>query len=165
MARGGVLGGSIRIFVSKTKINISKNLKKIISYEEDFLKQFNNQIKIFNSNINNLNKKIIDILEKYKKKNKKIICYGASAKATIFINTFKISNYLDCCLDDTKIKQNKFVPGTKIMIKDPTKYKFKDNEVLLITAWNFSDEIVKKVRSKNKNIIIISPLPKLNVYS
>ena len=51
-------------------------------------------------------------------KNKKIIGYGAPAKATTALNFFGISDHIDYIIEDNKLKHNKFIPGVKIPIKN-----------------------------------------------
>lgn len=156
-----VHGGSIRIYVSKNKLNKTKKLKYLLSLEKKFLKNFNMRLLNFKKNIIQIGTNITNLLENYKKQKFNIICYGASAKATIFINTFNLASFIDKCLDDTKIKQNLYIPGTKIKILNPENYNFLKKDIILISAWNFSEEIIKKIRRKNKRILIIRPLPKL----
>ena len=52
------------------------------------------------------------------KKNNLIIGYGAPAKATTILNYFGLSDsHLKFTIDDNKLKQNKFIPGTNIQIR------------------------------------------------
>ena len=157
-------GGSIRIFVTKQKIRKTKKLQFLIKKEKIFIKKFNYNIKKFNFKINHNRKIIIKIIKNFKKDKKQIICYGASAKATIFINTYNLSKYLDKCLDDSKTKHGKMIPGTKIKIINPKNYTFRKTDLILVTAWNFTQDIVKKIRKKNRNIKILSPLPTIKLY-
>lgn len=157
-------GGSIRIFCSKSKKNVTNTLKKALNNEIRFIRNIDKQYIKFNKKIDAQKNKINKLLKSYQSKKYDLICYGASAKATIFINLFKIGSSIKFCLDDTKIKHAKLVPGTKIEIVDPNSFKFKSNQVIIITAWNFADEIIKKIRKIDKKINIISPLPFLKVH-
>ena len=74
--------------------------------------------------------------------NKKIIGYGAPAKATTILNYFGLTNeHIEFTIDDNNLKQGKFIPGTNIQIKsiediDPLNYDY-----VLVLAWNFFDQI------------------------
>jgi len=98
-------------------------------------------------------------------KNKVVVGYGAAAKANTFLNFSKIK--FDFIIDDNKLKQNKFCPGSKIPIKsiDFIK-KYKKNIFIVPLAWNFYKEIkqrVIKVRKKNKDKFILC-YPKFKIY-
>ena len=66
---------------------------------------------------------------------------------------------LDFIIDDNKLKQNKYTPGSKILIKSGSLLKkIKDNIYVLPLAWNFYKEIknkVKNIRPKNKDKFIL----------
>ena len=88
-------------------------------------------------------------MKKIKKENI-LIGYGAAAKANTFLNFSKIKpNYV---IDDNKLKQNKFCPGSKVPIKSINILKkFKKNIYFIPLAWNFYKEIkmrISKVRKK-----------------
>ena len=108
--------------------------------------------KICRKNVNILKKRIEEI-----RKDKLLIGYGAAAKANTFLNFSKIK--LDYIIDDNKLKQNKFCPGSKIPIKSIFFLKnFKKNVYFLPLAWNFYKEIKKRVlifRKKNNDKFII----------
>ena len=57
----------------------------------------------------NILKKISILL----KKNKKIIGYGAPAKATTALNFYGISDQIEFIVEDNSLKHNKFIPGVK----------------------------------------------------
>ena len=88
-----------------------------------------------------------------------------SAKSTTILNYCNINNeQIDYFLDTTPSKQNKYTPGTKILIK---KYKNKiDSNIkyVFLGAWNFKKEIFKKERNfikKGGKFIIHTPFPKI----
>ena len=51
-----------------------------------------------------------------KNKNKNIIGYGAAAKTSTLLNFLEISGNLKFIIDDNELKQNHYIPGTKIKI-------------------------------------------------
>ena len=59
-----------------------------------------------------------------------------------------------------KIKHSKFLPGSNIHIVDEDFAKSNPPNYFLLTAWNYKDEIIKKVReSGNLDSIFIVPFP------
>ena len=160
-------GGSIRYFIKKNNSSrkiensVRNQKKREIQYG---LNKINTFLK-FSKRVKESRRKLVTIFNKLKSQNKKIIGYGATAKSTTILNYCKInSDIIDYFLDTTKDKQNKYTPGTKILIK---KYKgYIDNkvDVVFLGAWNFKKEIFKKeirfIKSGGK-FIIHTPYPKI----
>ena len=71
---------------------------------------------------------------------------------------------IDYFLDTTKDKQNKYTPGTKIIIKKYNGSIDKSVDIVFLGAWNFKKEIFKKekkfIRSGGK-FIIHTPYPRI----
>ena len=155
-------GGSIRVFVTKDKnkktdksvedfINKEKELglDKFKIYEEFSIKV--DQIK------HNVNKNITSL-----KNNKKtIVGYGSPAKATTALNFYNISKEIDFIIEDNSLKQEKFLPGVKIPIKNKKFLKQKP-DYLLVLAWNFFEDIKKNNKDLAKNVISIKDLENIN---
>ena len=141
-------GGSIRIYVKKDKkVKVDSSVKNLLSEEEKFgIKKFETY-KIFGEKIYKIRENVLNNIKKLKKQNKKIIGFGAPAKATTALNFFGVSEEIDFIVEDNKLKHNKFVPGVKIPIKDKSQIKDKNN-ILLVLAWNF----YKFIKENNANI-------------
>ena len=66
--------------------------------------------------------------------------------------------------DTTPDKVNKYLPGSKILIKNYKKLDKKDADVVFLGAWNFKDEILKKEKyfiSKGGKFITHIPYPRV----
>ena len=151
-------GGSIRVYIKRDrKTKIEQSVKKMLKEEEDFgIKNFATYQK-FGEKVYNIRKNVLENIRKLKEKNKKIIGYGAPAKATTALNFFGISKEIDFIVEDNKLKQNKFIPGVKIPIKNKSHVKDKQN-ILLVLAWNFFNEIKKNNTNLSNNFINIKDL-------
>ena len=90
-----------------------------------------------------------------------IVGYGAPAKATTALNFFGISNEIDFIVEDNKLKHNKFIPGVKIPIRKKSQIKNKNN-ILLVLAWNFYEDIKKNNSDLSNNFINIKELESNN---
>ena len=155
-------GGSLRIFVKKDKkVKIESSVKKMLKDEEDFgIKKFKTY-QDFGEKVYKIRENVLKNIKKLKEKNKKIIGYGAPAKATTALNFFSISNEIDFIVEDNKLKQNKFIPGVKIKIKNKSQIKNKNN-TLLVLAWNFYDDIKKNNSELSDNFVNIKELESSN---
>ncbi len=143
-------GGSIRIYIKKNKnIKIEKSVKKLLNEEEKFGIKKYKTYQEFGEKIYKIRKNVLKNINKLKEENKKIIGYGAPAKATTALNFYGISKQIDYIVEDNKLKQNKFIPGVKIQIRNKSFIKDNDN-YLLVLAWNFFEEI--KIKNNNTNI-------------
>ncbi len=151
-------GGSIRIYIKKNKkIKIENSVKNLLKEEEIFgIKKFKTYQE-FGLKINKLKENVVANINKLKEKYKKIIGFGAPAKATTALNFFGVSKQIEFIIEDNKLKHNKFVPGVNIPIKDKNSVKEK-NIAILVLAWNFYNEIKKKNLNLSNNFINIKDL-------
>ena len=113
--------------------------------------------KAFGEKINKLKENVLNNINKLKKENKKIVGYGAPAKATTALNFFGISKQIDYIIEDNKLKNNKFVPGVLIPIKDKKHHK-DVNSTILVLAWNFFQDIKKNNTELGKKFLSIKDL-------
>ena len=151
-------GGSIRIYVSKEKNKkVENSVKKLLIEEKKFgitkFKTYEN----FGKKVYKIRENIIKNFNKLKKNGKKVIGFGAPAKATTALNFYGISDQIDFIVEDNSLKHNKFIPGVKIPIK--SKKFIKDNKnTMVVLAWNFYNDIKKNNSNLSKNIINIKEL-------
>lgn len=81
-----------------------------------------------------------------KKTDRKLVGYGASAKANTVLNYFGVS--LDFIVDDNPMKWGLLTPGRDIPIVEPRELsKLQRPAAIVLTAWNFKEEILEKVRT------------------
>lgn len=107
-------------------------------------------------------------IDYFRSKGNKVIGYGAAAKGMTLLNAGNI--ILDGIVDDNPLKHGLYTPGSNIRIYPPSVIKpydpntfefdpyFIDKDIVIIPlAWNFFDEIYKKVkemRPRNSDIFI-----------
>ena len=153
-------GGSLRVYIKKgKKTKIENNVKELLNVEDNFGIKNYKTYQNFGKKINRLKENVIKNINQLKKNNKKIIGFGAPAKATTALNFFGISNQIDYVIEDNKLKHNKFIPGVLIQIKDKKNLKEK-NALILVLAWNFYNEIKKNNSNLSNNFINIKDLEK-----
>lgn len=162
-----VHGGSIIFIVqhiNKNK-NPSNSLNKYLAYEKTSLnlKTINN----FASKAMKIKKDLLELIYSLKNKNPKtlIYTYGATAKGNTLLNFVGLNNkHIDFCIDNTKIKQGKYLPGSRIKIMSEEFAEEHPPSFFLLTAWNYKDEIITKVRNKgNLESAFIIPFPDLTI--
>ncbi len=146
-------GGSLRVYATMNKDKRAhKSLSKYIELEKknkldkiETYYEFAKEVECIK--LNSL-KKINEILHD----GKQIIGYGAPAKATTILNYFGITNeQFKFTIDDNKLKQGKFIPGTGIEIRDINNVKKEEYDYVLVLAWNFFKSIKLNNESNFKN--------------
>jgi len=156
-------GGSIRVYIKKDKnIKIESSVKKFLKEEEDFgIKKFETYRK-FGEKVYKIRENVLNNIKKLREKNKIIIGYGAPAKATTALNFFGITKEIDFIVEDNRLKHNKYIPGVKIPIKNKSQIKNKNN-VILVLAWNFYEDIKKSNSDLSEHFVSIKDLETSNL--
>lgn len=155
-------GGSLRVLVShKNKFPVSPSVNIFIENEEKTLNE--EYYKEWAINITHHIDNSRNLLLKLKDKNKTIVGFGAAAKGCVYLNSAKIDhNILDCVIDDTNLKQGKYIPGTGIPVVSRNYLKNNKVDYILILAHNFSEYIVKSLYHEfSGRFIVFSPKIKI----
>ena len=107
------------------------------------------------------------MLTKMKLDGKKIVGYGAAAKASTLLSYYEIgSDILDYIADKNTLKQDLYTPGTHIPVVSTKKILETKPDYILILAWNMADEIIqqqKKFQDAGGKFII--PLPEFKLVT
>ena len=142
-------------------MKVKNEIKKEINFGLKNFKTYKN----FAKKVINSKNELLKIFEKIKLQNKKIIGYGATAKSCTVLNFCGIKKgFIDYFYDTTSFKINKYLPGTKIIIKKYKILKKNDTDYVFLGAWNFKDEILKKEKKFIKyggKFITHVPYPKI----
>mgnify|MGYP001359345326 FL=1 len=161
-------GGSLRYYIKKVtnkKLTISNNVSKQIKKEKKFgLNKLSTYKKFANKAYVSKNK-LLKILNELKNENKKIIGYGATAKAVTILNFCNIDCHLiQNFVDTTPEKINRYMPGKNIKIIKYQPDILKNVDYAFLGAWNFKKEILlkeKKFLKKGGKFITHIPLPRI----
>lgn len=150
-------GGSLRVYATKNKNK--KRDKSVNKYIELERKQKLDKIETyfkFAKDVENIKENSLKRINKILEDEKKIVGYGAPAKATTVLNYFGLDeNHFSYTIDDNLLKQNKYIPGTNIQIKSISEIEGMSFDYILVLAWNFFDSIKennKKIFKKSRFI-------------
>ena len=160
-----VHGGSI-CFVAKhadSNPTVMDSVETHLAYEKKILNE--SSLLNFASNAYRFKLELTDHVNMLLEAGKTIYTYGATAKGNTLLNFSGITHKkIKYCVDSTDIKQNKFLPGSGIKIISERDGAKIPPDYYLLTAWNYKDEIITKVRgSGNYKSAFIVPFPKLSV--
>src|SRR3990167_4310727 len=163
-------GGSIRLIHKKQNEKSenpnSKNIVNHLTFLEDERNIYSGEtLSNFENKVRVLKIELTTLLKNLKRKRKKIVGYGAAAKGNILTNYFDIGpETLDYIVDSTPYKQGLFTPGKHIPIYAENRLTIDRPDYVLILAWNFAEEIIKKEMTFRKlGGKFIIPIPKLKV--
>ena len=142
-------GGSLRVFVCHQESSYKENISvpKIREEEIKFGLKNDDIYLNFQQKVDNKKHKIMKYLENLN--DNKIYGFGAPAKATTLINYCKIDKYINYVADNNLAKQNKYIPGTEIQIKDIDHLLQSKPKNILVFPWNISEEIKKELNYKS----------------
>jgi novobiocin biosynthesis protein NovU/D-mycarose 3-C-methyltransferase len=102
-----------------------------------------------------------ELVDKLTGEGKSISTYGATAKGNTLLNYVGINaSQIPFCVDSTTMKHGKILPGSNIEVISEDDARASPPDYYLLTAWNYQDEIVRKVRdSGNYRSRFIVPIP------
>jgi SAM-dependent methyltransferase len=156
--------GSSYVFeISKSKYD--SNIESIIDLET---KNGLYNIETYNTFVKNakdITFNLKNTIDEYRENGYSIIGYGAAAKGMTLLNFGDIS--MDYIIDDNELKHDLLTPGTNILIKGIDLLSgIKSDKILFVPlAWNFYDEIYKRIKivRDNSNDVFIRYFPKIEI--
>lgn len=156
-------GGSLRIHISNEKnrnIKILDKVNQLIKEEVKLGFQDKEKYQKFYPKIIKLKENVIKYFDKNKER--KIIGFGAAAKACTFINYFNLQKKVGFIIDETPEKVGNYIPGTEIVIKKLPNKLNKKIDIVIIFPWNHYTEIKKKIKDRAlKKIKLVRFIPQV----
>ena len=163
-------GGSLRIYAKHSennKLSIDKKVEELLQKEKHFGLDNISTYMNFQHEVDESKKNIQKFFKETKEKGKKIVGYGAPAKANTLLNYCEIGiDFIDYTVDLSPHKQSMYLPGTHIPIKDPAEIKISKPDYLVIFPWNLKNEIMIQTKYINewggKFVVLI---PEVKIYN
>lgn len=160
-----VHGGSVVFYASSKIKSKSDLLEKQLKFEAEIFSS-DEVFKNFCKKISALKDNILFKIKEFKDKNLPVIAYGAPAKAFTMFSFFNLdSSSIKYCVDTTATKQGKTFPVSFIPIVSENDIDNSTNKLILVNAWNYKDEIIKKSsRIFKSGDLLLFPLPNLEEF-
>lgn len=156
-------GGSIRIYVTHAESTRepTQATKQFLSEEKQAGLASRAPYTAFAQRVEKIREDLTTLIKGLKKSGKRIVGYGAAAKGNVLLNYCQIGpDLLDYIVDSVPYKQGRFTPGTHIPIFPEKRLETDLPNYVLLLAWNFADEIMRKqdsYRQRGGQFIITIP--------
>ena len=160
-------GGSIRVTVSPTPgLPCSIGAADLIAEERKMglMRDPEGVFYRFADTIEERRNELLRLLNGAKMAGRSIVGYGAPAKATTLLRTFGIESFLDYVVDDSPLKQGRWLPGGHVPVLPSSAIEETKPDYVVILAWNFADSIINKLswyRAAGGKCVV--PLPKFRI--
>ncbi len=144
-----ISGGGIVVYAKKKKDKESKELKEYREMEAEKKVNDFETWQEFAKKCYGHREKLVEILNKTKKSGKNVVGWGASARSSTMLNFCKVdSDLLPAIIDMNPLKQGKFTAGSRIPIVSPKEGIARRPDTIILTGWNFADEIMEIAKNK-----------------
>jgi SAM-dependent methyltransferase len=164
VSEADIHGTSYIFEIRKMRYN-NYNVDSVLLKEKELGLYSMETYKSFERTAKEISNKLKHEICEYNKSGYKCIGFGASAKGQTVLCYSEI--HLDYIVDENPLKIGLFSPKMNIPIKSFEDFKLEKESKLLIVilAWNFADEIIRKIKSVfDKNVVIIKKyFPELDV--
>jgi novobiocin biosynthesis protein NovU len=152
-------GGSVVFIARKGEGTPSDAVQRYSSREHLFLNS--ETFSRFAGRTNEIKGQLLQLIEELVAAGSSIQTYGATAKGNTLLNFVGLtSEQIPYCVDSTAVKQGKFLPRSGIEVISEEQGLAEPPDYFLLTAWNYQDEIITKVRANgNLKSQFIVPIP------
>jgi len=100
----------------------------------------------FESRVTRIREDFRSFVAAEKEKGHRIAAFGAAAKGNTFLNTCGIGHEtIEFVVDDTPMKQGKYLPGSHIPVVSEARLRESRPDVVLILPWNVKDDVRRKL--------------------
>jgi SAM-dependent methyltransferase len=169
ISRIPIHSGSISVHAKRksAKSDIDSSVGELLDTEAKHGLHGEPAYKGFQKKVNAVRDEIRSVIKKISADGKKIVCYGAPGRGTIFLNYVGLGrDVIDYAVDESPERYGRVVPGVHIPIYPPKKFRedIPRPDYALILAWSYESEIIRKEKQflagGGKFIV---PLPKVRI--
>lgn len=152
-------GGTMRIISTNRGNGHCEAVQRYIEEESRF--DFRNWGSRVHAKIKNDEEMIRNLLTRGK-----VACFGAGAKSCVYLNCIDqdVVKDMEYVVDDTLVKQGKFMPGTPLRVVDRNRLYEDQPDYLIVLIHNFKDHIIDSLSPHYRGRIIVM-IPEMQEYA
>lgn len=156
-------GGTIRVFVTRRgHYPVSHNVELYLRKEEEFGIKDVRRYQDFGRRVQRNKEDLLALVARIRAEDRSIWAYGASAKGNTLMNYFGLGcDQIPVVIDDNPKKWGLYTPGAKMRIAGIGELNGSKVDYLLLLAWNFENEIIRRCQAVRYQGSYIRPVPKV----
>jgi SAM-dependent methyltransferase len=161
-------GGSLRVYAQRGdtgKQFISNIVNVLMAREEKAGIRKLEYYQGFQNKAEKVKIGLLDFLIEAKKSKKKVVAYGAAAKGNTMMNFAGVRpDLIAYVVDKNPAKQKKYMPGSRIPIKEEQYLKNDNPDYVIVLPWNLKNEVMDQLDYvKERGGKFVTTIPQLEV--
>ena len=161
-------GGSLRVYAQRGdtgKQSISNIVNALMAREEKAGIRKLEYYQGFQNKAEKVKIDFLDFLIEAKKSKRKVVAYGAAAKGNTMMNFAGIRpDLIAYVVDKNPAKQKKYMPGSRIPIKEEQYLKNDSPDYVIVLPWNLKNEVMGQLDYvKERGGKFVTTIPQLEV--
>ena len=146
LSRWPIHGGSVRLFLRDARAAHGAAVESCLREEQEQGFATTGPYLAFAQRVLRSRERLVELLNQLADDGHRVVGYGASAKGNTMLNFCRLT--LPYIVDDNPLKWGYQTPGRDIAIQAPETLRAEQDGLhLLLLAWNFSREILNKVKA------------------
>ena len=97
-------------------------------------------------------KEIREYIDSFNKEGKRVAIWGAGHEALAIMALSDIRNGIEYVIDSADFKQNKYTPGSHILVVAPVRLMENPVDAIVVMAGSYSNEVCEIIKSKYKGV-------------
>ena len=161
-------GGSLRVYAQRGdtgKQSIRSIVNALMAREEMVGIRKLAYYRGFQNKVEKVKIDFLDFLIEAKKSRKKVVAYGAAAKGNTMMNFAGVRpDLIAYVVDKNPAKQKKYMPGSRIPIKEEQYLKNDNPDYVIVLPWNLKNEVMDQLDYvKERGGKFVTTIPQLEV--